>query len=80
MLPACARCGTRQALKGTGKGGKSSKGETRKIFTKDDPTNINMDASGTDGDDADGEAGTNQAEKDANAAAQVGKSVTLILS
>lgn len=32
----------RQALKGTGKGGKTSKGETRKIFTKDEPTNVDV--------------------------------------
>eukprot|EP00903_Cladosiphon_okamuranus_P009606 g9144.t1 len=34
-----------EALKGTGKGGKTSKGETRKVFTKDEPTNVDVDDS-----------------------------------
>lgn len=58
-----------QALKGTGKGGKTSKGETRKVFTKDEPTNVDVDKSGKASAKGSGDASGGN---DVDAAAQVG--------
>ena len=64
-------------MKGTGKAGKTvrgEKGETRKIFTKDESIDMDTSAEGggaVDGGAAGKEAGMTQAEKDAISAAQV---------
>lgn len=61
-------------MKGTGKGGKTNKGETRKIFTKDEPTNVDVSAKGGgDGAGAGDGGAAAEADTDADAAAQVGR-------
>ena len=52
-------------MKGTGKGGKTNKGETRKVFTKDEPTNVDVNTDATAGGGGSGEPQMNQADPEA---------------